>query len=509
MSRFLREAAFFFYKPKIMKPLTFFLVSFLLVLSLFSHPDHTDQIPHWQKATGWPDRIITTFSDDPATTISVTWRTDSSVGRTIAEIALATADARFDIQGQVYRAKTEHVDLEHMVTEDGERHSLYNIGIGPVHYHSIVFEDLEPDTLYAFRVQGARGKWSEWFQVQTAAKNGPVQFVYFGDSQNGVRPNWSRVIRMANQKVPTANFFLHAGDLVAKADSDYNWAEWFDAGGFIHVQTPVIPVPGNHENMRVWTDGPDGPTVRSRTTMWEPQFTLPVEEDLPKTLHENAYDIRYNEDLHVFVVDSARFEFEDQAKWLDKGLSETDAKWTVVTMHHPFFTPKAWDTRDIDDVRRKAIAPIVSKHEVDLVLTGHIHTYGRSSAHVDTEQTSRLAEGEAYDVKTVYVISASGAKSTLLSNEEQLAAVAGDRKPDMKEIALERIGLNTPMFQVIKIDGDILKYEARDATGTLYDEFTIVQDETGNKQLTNGAAAFGDTRLFSNTGKYREWWDMR
>jgi len=475
-----------------------------------AHPDHPANVPPWQAATDWPDRIITTFEGDPGTSFAVTWRTDSSVGRTIAQISLATADTRFDLAAETIRADTEQVDLETMVTEGGVRDSLENIGLGPTHYHSIVFKDLEPDTLYAWRVQGARGHWSEWFQTRTAARDGPVTFVYFGDAQNGVYSHWSRVIRMAQQVAPDADFFLHAGDLVQKGDSDHNWAEWFHAGGFIHARVPSIPVPGNHENMSVWPDGPDGPRSRVRTTLWRPQFTLPIERDLPATLHESAYDVRYSDDLHIFVVDSARTSFEEQAAWLDAALAASDARWKVVSMHHPYFAPAAFDRDDTDALRRQTFAPIIERHGVDLVLTGHIHTYLRSSLRGNRgRHAARTIAGEPFDVKTVFVISASGAKSTDIYGAFPIAEMVGDSQADLDELAIERAAGNTPMFQVLRIDGDVLRYEARDATGALYDSFTIAKDAQGTKQLANGEAAYGDTRLFSNTGPYREWYDLR
>ena len=65
------------------------------------------------------------------------------------------------------------------------------------------------------------------------------------------------------------------------------------------------------------------------------------------------------------------------------------------------------------------------------------------------------------------------------------------------------------MFQVIDIDGDTLRYEARLATGEVYDAFTLEHLETGGKRLIEGDPAYGETRLFSNTGPYRDWWDLR
>ena len=65
------------------------------------------------------------------------------------------------------------------------------------------------------------------------------------------------------------------------------------------------------------------------------------------------------------------------------------------------------------------------------------------------------------------------------------------------------------MFQVIRIDGQRLSYEARTAIGTVYDAFELSKDATGRLTLVEGEAAFGDTRLFDNTGAYQEWWDLR
>ena len=476
----------------------------------FAHEGHSDPLPPWQAATAWPDRIITTFESDPATSFSVTWRTDVSVGRTIAQITEATPDARFDIHAVTVRAKTESVDLEQMKTDLGVHDSLENVGLGTSHYHSITFTELKPDTVYAWRVQGGRGRWSEWFQTRTAPKAGPISFVYFGDAQNGVRPTWSRVIRAAFQEAPDASFFLHAGDLVQKGDSDYNWAEWFEAGGFIHAMIPVIPVPGNHENVAVWPDGPDGPRVRARSSLWRPQFTLPADPSLPETLRESTYDVRYSEDLHIFVVDSARKTFEAQADWLDRKLAASVATWKVVSMHHPYFLPEAFDRNNDDARRREALSAVIDRHDVDLVLTGHVHTYGRSSlAEVGSASGARLAAGDPRDVKTVFVISASGAKNTDIWSEDQVDEIIGDGEADFRGLSVDRVAGNTPMFQVIRIDGRSLSFEARTAVGSLYDHFELSKDETGRNVLIDGDAAFGDTRLFSNTGPYRDWWDLR
>ena len=44
--------------------------------------------------TPLPDRVILTWESDPATTQSVSWRTDSSIKKAIAQIARASANGR-------------------------------------------------------------------------------------------------------------------------------------------------------------------------------------------------------------------------------------------------------------------------------------------------------------------------------------------------------------------------------------------------------------------------------
>ena len=224
------------------------LALFALTITAIAHPDH--KLRHWEQASPDPDRIILTWTGSTATSQSVTWRTDTSVKEASAEIALALPKARFDEGAKSYKARTEKLEL-----------------VDPakvvVHYHSVEFSDLKPDTLYAYRV-GSGDRWSEWIQFRTAkAEAAPFSFLYFGDAQNSILSFWSRIIRAAYKKAPHAAFSIHAGDLVNTAHKDREWAEWFKAGGWIHSSVPSIPVSGNHEytNCLLYTS----PSPRDRT----------------------------------------------------------------------------------------------------------------------------------------------------------------------------------------------------------------------------------------------------
>ena len=144
-----------------------------------------------------PDRVVLTWNDDPASTQTVNWRTDTSVKKGFAQIAIANANGR-TLRPKKFNAETTY----------------FKSDINEAHYHSVTFKDLEEDTLYAYRV-GDGVNWTEYYHFRTASsKEKPFSFIYFGDAQNEVKTHWSRVFREAFRDAPRAAFTLHAGDAI-------------------------------------------------------------------------------------------------------------------------------------------------------------------------------------------------------------------------------------------------------------------------------------------------------
>jgi len=102
------------------------------------------------QAASQPDRIILSWSDDTATTQSVTWRTSMEVNESFAEIVEAGNAPTFPKNKRTLTANRELV------------------GSGNMAYHSfsITFADLKPDTMYCYRI-GQGTNWSEWFTFTT------------------------------------------------------------------------------------------------------------------------------------------------------------------------------------------------------------------------------------------------------------------------------------------------------------------------------------------------------
>ncbi len=388
------------------------------------------------KPTPLPDRVVLTWSADPATTMDVTWRTDTTVDQPLIQYNLAAK-----MVGNMKEGAREFTQLQ------GKTNG-FESDLGKCLIHSARLTELKPDTMYAYRV-GDGKHFSEWFQFRTASGNDkPFTFVYFGDAQNSILSLWSRVIREANQHAPRASFMLHAGDLVGDMQYDAEWGEWFQAGGWLNGMIPVVASPGNHEY---------GDEI-GLSPHWRPQFSFPLNG--PPGLEETAYWFDYNNARIVSLNSNEKI--EEQREWLQKVLKDASRPtWTFVTFHHPIFS--AAKDRDNPEIR-KAWQAILEDNGVDLVLQGHDHTYARSGL----GGPRNIPEGvRNKSSNTVYVVSVSGPKMYEIQESWEVSRIAYGRQ----------------LFQVVKVDGDKLRYEARLASGEIYDAFTIEKDANGKNTL--------------------------
>lgn len=377
------------------------------------------------RPSAMPSRVRLTWSGDPATTQSVTWRTDDSVTAPVAQLALADHGPYIDTKATTQPGRTEKV-----ASDLG-----WTLG-----YHTVTFQNLLPKTQYVYRV-GDGTNWSEWFHFTTAApKFEPFSFIYLGDAQNGIKTLWSRVFRRSYAEDTKAKFFLYAGDLINRANSEAEWGELYDGPGWVNASTPTIPVSGNHEH----TKGPNGEQVIS--DHWRPQFELP-QNGIPG-LEESNYFLDY-QGVRIIALNSTVRQ-KDQTPWLEDKLKNNPNRWTVVCFHHPIYSAAA--RRDNPELRA-LWKPLFDKYRVDLVLQGHDHTYARN----DFNSVKSTVANKESDGGTMYVVSVSGSKMYDLNKQPWMVRAAED----------------TQLYQNLKVSWNEVVYEARTATGELYDKFTI------------------------------------
>ncbi|SHE71801.1 Purple acid Phosphatase, N-terminal domain [Mariniphaga anaerophila] len=463
---------------KLQSILASLLLSLCFNVSMAQHKSIVYKTPkyekEWMQPTVHPDRIILNYGADPRTTASVTWRTSADVKTAYAEIAKATAAPKFWRTSERFAANTELLD--------GSK--VKDAGI-VANYHSVTFKNLEPNTLYGYRV-GDGEHWSEWIQFKTASdSNDKFSFLYVGDAQNYILELWSRLIRQGFLQAPNARFIVHAGDLVSTAHSEQQWEEWFKAGSFIHGMIASFPVPGNHEYEPLYEGQDDD--LEKLSIQWRPQFTLP-ENGLNNIdeLKETVYYMDF-QGVRMIGLNSSEHR-EEQAEWLEKVLADNPNQWTVVTFHHPLYS--ASEGRD-NKSWRELLKPIFDKYHVDLVLQGHDHTYARGRV---SPKEYNLTSGvnKRDQTGTVYVVSVSGGKMYRL------------RKNGWKNWGAEqnRDGENTQLVQVVTVNKDTIHYKSYTATGDLYDAFNLIKNKKGPNTFVDLKDEAIAARYHNNTISY-------
>lgn len=282
--------------------------------------------------------------------------------------------------------------------------------------------------------------------------------------QNNITAGAAPTIRAAYAAAPHAELTVHAGDLVDNANSDSERAEWYDAVGAASSSMNHITAPGNHEYSG-W----------NLSSFWNRPFpgagNGPGDDGLDDTVDHTDYQgVRFvvlNSNHRNAPRSDTTDWLEDQGHWLERVLSDNPNRWTVVTFHHPVFANSPG--RDNGPLRSEWL-DILEEYDVDLVLQGHGHSYGRGNPVADRTADPAVQTGP------VHVVSVTGPTMDDVSDRNWTANGAEARV---------QVG-NTQTYQVVEVDGGELSYESRTLDGTLVDAFTITKDADGGKRVTDG-----------------------
>ncbi|CAA0094811.1 Alkaline phosphatase [BD1-7 clade bacterium] len=192
----------------------------------------------------------------------------------------------------------------------------------------------------------------------------------------------------ANQRAVYNAYQAHTGDTYTNVwvmlgdnaygdgtDDEYQRAV-FDMYPQLLRQAVVWPTIGNH----------DAHTSDSATQSgaYFDIFSLPKQGEaggLPSGT-EAYYSYDYG-NIHFVVLDSAessRMPWGDMMRWMEADLQASDAEWTIAYWHHPPYTKGShdsdWELQLIQ--MRKVANKMLERYGVDLVLSGHSHSYERS-----------------------------------------------------------------------------------------------------------------------------------
>jgi Calcineurin-like phosphoesterase/Purple acid Phosphatase, N-terminal domain/Fibronectin type III domain len=351
--------------------------------------------------------------------------------------------------------------------------------------HEVVLSALTPGTRYYYSVgstaQVLAGDASYTFVTAPSATT-PTRIWILGDS--GAPNAEARAVRDAYYTftgTTHTNLWLMLGDNAYEDGTDAEYqAAVFNMYPTMLRQSVLWPTLGNHDTAHSSTVTPALPYFQ--------MFTLPTNGEAGGVASgtEKYYSFDYG-NIHFVCLDSMtsdRSVTGPMLTWLQSDLAATTKQWIVAFWHHPPYSKGSHDSDDETELvqMRTNALPILEDYGVDLVLSGHSHSYERSyllDSHYGTSSTlisamkkddgsGRPEDTGAYEKPT----------SGMAPHEGAVYAVAGSSS------VLQGGALNHPaMFisllnygsMVLDVNGNRMDAKFLRENGTVADSFTIIK----------------------------------
>ena len=369
---------------------------------------------------------------------------------------LITADARTS-RVLMWRSEKPLVDarVEFRLVGEDELHSIradFSICDG-LHIYSCRLQELKPESVYAYRiVEGERA--TDWKRFSTPGF-GNFQMLIFCDSQCVNYGVWKSVADLASKKFPDAELATVIGDLTDNGQYAPGWRGWH-AGAAQLLSTRIFaPVMGNHECYEAvnW--------LNCIPVGYLNHFVLP--SNGRKKFDRYFYSFDYGS-VHFIVLNTQFDELEplmpglegEQQYWLRRDSANCNRPWQIVLMHKDVFD---YMSNDFSDVGNR-LMPLFDELGIDLVLTGHLHTY-RNRGHI--------FEKKKADHGPVYV----------------MCGLAGDQRYREKISAEFDDVAATPKdnYLVLDADAESLRLRCFSIDGSVIDDFSLPKPARSKRSL--------------------------
>lgn len=286
--------------------------------------------------------------------------------------------------------------------------------------HAVTLTGLAPYTNYHYRIEsqgrlpdGSTDAWFRTAALPDASSSVSLTFVVFGDTRTQHERHRAVVERIAAY---APDFVLHTGDLVADGTDERQWDLFFAIERDLLAHAPFFPVLGNHERNAV---------------LYFDNFYLPANERWYTFVNGPVRFIALQVDGYAsFALGS------EQYTWLEQTLQANTYPWLCVYFHIPPYTSVE---EELEHQVRRTLTPLFEQYGVDLVFSGHKHSYERNEVQGIT-----------------YIVTAGGGAPLYPMAE---------REPGQVVFA------SAYHFVVVTINGDYLIGEAISVTGELLDRF--------------------------------------
>jgi hypothetical protein len=358
--------------------------------------------------------------------------------------------------------------------------------------HEIEITGLAANTVYYYRISNSSEVLipeasDMYFKTHPiTGSSHPFTFWALGDA--GTANDNQRAVRDAYYNyigTDVIDGILFLGDNAYKDGNDNEYqSAFFDIYDKRLKNSVAWSTLGNHDGHQADSESQTGP--------YYDIFTFPKSGESGGTASgtEAYYSFDYG-NVHFIVLES--YETDRSVggvmyNWAVSDIQNTMQDWIIAFWHHPPYSKGSHDsdTESALEQMRENFIPLLENNGVDLVLSGHSHSYERSyflNGHYGTSGTfdsathtigvngygdGKIDGAGAYEKTTSGADSGKGAVYVVAGSSGKLSDVFNH---DAMAVSLYQLG-----SCIIDVDGNILNVKFISETGAINDYFTIQKD---------------------------------
>jgi len=235
-----------------------------------------------------------------------------------------------------------------------------------VYQYRVDLRNLEPSREYFYEIVADGRVITDDLRFRTAGP-GAFRFLVFGDSGTGTDEQLKLAARMVQAENPS--LVLHTGDLSQESGTpeqlDTNYLKVYSQ---LMGRAPFFPTPGNHD---YYTDA-GKPCFAIHAA---PLSAVPAEDE------GQYYSFDWG-NVHFISLNSNLMEYASAAdrmlQWLERDLSTQKNFWKVVYFHHTPYPTGHHASDPVSALMRVKVVPVLERHGVQVVFSGHEHSYQRT-----------------------------------------------------------------------------------------------------------------------------------
>jgi len=231
--------------------------------------------------------------------------------------------------------------------------------------HRFALTGLAANTRFGYRVHAGAMRSPRYAFHTTPGPGAVLRVGVYGDVRGGHAMHRRLVDHMLGEGL---DLVAVTGDMVLHGSDQADWQRFFAVTTDLLAQVPYYPAVGNHD---LGWDGADGVGT-------DQMFELPPgPPGRPALAYWYSRDVA---DVHFVFLDSNSYDRPDQEAWLDADLAATRKRGVRAIIAFTHDGPYARGYHGGNAIARARYVPILARHHVDLLLSGHDHIYQRGEA---------------------------------------------------------------------------------------------------------------------------------